>query len=386
VPWPARAFVVVLWTARGRATAPAYGRLPLEGRDGVVGARRYTEQQFRAAVADPQVRTMADLCRALGLVPRGGNYETVRWRGRQLGVDVDHELAWRRLGCGDAELRDAARTASTLSDLLRVLDVPVDGHRRQLVRARMEQLGLPERRRFSEPRPRPRPAARTYTDRDLLAALDDPDVDGYRALCRRLGLEPHTKTYERLRRRAHHLGTRIPAVWSRPGRRPGSPHDPSPTTSPPWPEQQIRDAVEASLSLTATLRALGSGLHQAAYARLRECIAAHGIDTSHFRADGGAGTRRRQAIDQLLQAGRPVNSTVLRRRLIEEGLKEHRCEACLGTTWRDHPTPLELDHVNGDRFDNRLANLRLLCPNCHALTPTYRGKNMRRGDGPPQPF
>lgn len=44
--------------------------------------------------------------------------------------------------------------------------------------------------------------------------------------------------------------------------------------------------------------------------------------------------------------------------------------------------PLELDHVNGDRTDNRLENLRLLCPNCHALTPTYRGRNIGRYSTP----
>jgi hypothetical protein len=67
---------------------------------------------------------------------------------------------------------------------------------------------------------------------------------------------------------------------------------------------------------------------------------------------------------------------------VEEGLKDHRCEACDLTRWRGRPIPLELDHIDGDRTNNELQNLRLLCPNCHALTPTYRGRNIGRGEGP----
>lgn len=65
----------------------------------------------------------------------------------------------------------------------------------------------------------------------------------------------------------------------------------------------------------------------------------------------------------------------LKQRLIKEGIFVHKCYNCNLTEWMTKIIPLELEHINGDKFDNRIENLTLLCPNCHALTPTYRGKN-----------
>lgn len=64
--------------------------------------------------------------------------------------------------------------------------------------------------------------------------------------------------------------------------------------------------------------------------------------------------------------------------LIESGKKEHKCENCNLTSWLNSLIPLELHHVDGNSKNNELNNIQLLCPNCHALTPNYRGKNKKR--------
>jgi len=74
---------------------------------------------------------------------------------------------------------------------------------------------------------------------------------------------------------------------------------------------------------------------------------------------------------------RPIQTFKLKHRLIREGILEPKCYRCGLTTWQGLPIPLELEHKNGNPHDNSLDNLTLLCPNCHALTATYRGKNKK---------
>jgi 5-methylcytosine-specific restriction endonuclease McrA len=68
----------------------------------------------------------------------------------------------------------------------------------------------------------------------------------------------------------------------------------------------------------------------------------------------------------------------LKLRLINAGLKENRCEECGISEWMGSPLSMALHHVNGDGRDNRLENIRFLCPNCHAQTPNYGGRNGHR--------
>jgi hypothetical protein len=84
-------------------------------------------------------------------------------------------------------------------------------------------------------------------------------------------------------------------------------------------------------------------------------------------------------IEEFLVVGRVgTNRTYLKTRLIAEGLKEDRCEECGLGDWRGRPLAIELHHINGDGTDNRLVNLKLLCPNCHAQTETWGGRNGHR--------
>jgi 5-methylcytosine-specific restriction endonuclease McrA len=82
--------------------------------------------------------------------------------------------------------------------------------------------------------------------------------------------------------------------------------------------------------------------------------------------------------EKLLVKGRRTSRGHLKARLIAAGLKESRCEGCGLTDWRGAPIGLQLHHRNGDKTDNRLINLQILCPNCHAQTDTWGGRNGRR--------
>lgn len=86
-------------------------------------------------------------------------------------------------------------------------------------------------------------------------------------------------------------------------------------------------------------------------------------------------------LEKLLRANQPRSRNNIKQRLISAGLKENRCEQCGIARWHKRPLSLALHHVNGDRHDNRLENLVLLCPNCHSQTPNFGSRNWRRRPG-----
>jgi len=115
---------------------------------------------------------------------------------------------------------------------------------------------------------------------------------------------------------------------------------------------------------------------------VRECMLRFGFSSDAWSkavARGDVVPRPRiRPLEEFLVAGRQIGRCNLKRRLIAEGLKENRCEQCGITEWQGKPLNMQLHHKDGDGTNNTLENLELLCPNCHAQTDTYGGRNGHR--------
>ena len=80
--------------------------------------------------------------------------------------------------------------------------------------------------------------------------------------------------------------------------------------------------------------------------------------------------------EEILAGTKNVHNSLVKTRLLREGLLKRECYECGLTTWRGKPAPLQMDHIDGDKTNNTLENLRILCCNCHAQTDTYSGRNL----------
>lgn len=151
-----------------------------------------------------------------------------------------------------------------------------------------------------------------------------------------------------------------------------------------WTEQDLHDAVRRSGSVRQVLSALGLREAGGNYTTIRQAITKARIDTAHFHGQGWRKGYHKPSVApqptaNLLVENSTFQSFKLKKRLFQEGYKEPKCELC-GWAKRsvDGRIPLELDHINGIHSDNRLSNLRILCPNCHSLQATHRGRNKKR--------
>jgi hypothetical protein len=155
-----------------------------------------------------------------------------------------------------------------------------------------------------------------------------------------------------------------------------------------WTDKELGDAVAECTSIAQVLRRLGLRAAGGNYDQIKAKVKALGFGTGHWTGQAHLRGKPnphapRQPLAAILRRGIAYQSNKLRKRLIKEAVFEARCASCGGTEWLHNLIPLELDHIDGDKTNNEISNLRLICPNCHALTPTYRGKNTKYGHIPP---
>jgi hypothetical protein len=145
-------------------------------------------------------------------------------------------------------------------------------------------------------------------------------------------------------------------------------------------KEQFIEAVASSRSIAETLTKLGVVPAGGNYRVAKGYIAKLGLDTSHMTGQGWLKGQRpgpRRPIEVYLTNQQTIKSVDLKARLFSARLKSESCESCRLSKWLDRPMPLELHHVDGNHLNNNLSNLQILCPNCHAMTDTYRGKNKK---------
>ncbi|MPY62009.1 HNH endonuclease signature motif containing protein [Streptomyces spongiae] len=157
-----------------------------------------------------------------------------------------------------------------------------------------------------------------------------------------------------------------------------------------WTREILEPVVAQATSLNEVLRRLGLDSVGGHHTHISRRIKAYGIDTSHFtrvvRTERQRYNQRRRTAEEILIEDTSVHatripSTRLKRAMRELGLEE-LCALCrMQPVWLGEPLPLEVDHVDGNWRNNRLENLRLLCPNCHSTTDSYRGRNKGRARG-----
>lgn len=150
-----------------------------------------------------------------------------------------------------------------------------------------------------------------------------------------------------------------------------------------WTEQDLINAVKTSKSIRQTLQKLGLREAGGNYFQIQKYLIEYKINYSHFTGKGwnkgltGIG-KPRNSLNTILIKNSNFQSYKLKKRLFLEGLKKPFCEECgWSKQAEDGRIPLELGHINGESHDNRLENLRILCPNCHSLKPTHRGRNKK---------
>lgn len=137
-----------------------------------------------------------------------------------------------------------------------------------------------------------------------------------------------------------------------------------------WTIESLTKACRESTSISQVLKKLNLRPAGGNYDHIKKIISRENVDISHFTGKGWSNGK------QLKEWSSYARATNAKDHLINE--KGHQCECCNNHSWLEHPIQLEIHHKDGNRLNNEISNLQLLCPNCHAMTDNWRGKKNSR--------
>lgn len=142
-------------------------------------------------------------------------------------------------------------------------------------------------------------------------------------------------------------------------------------------KEEFQKICESSESYREVAKKLGYSTNGgSSIERIKKLIVENDINIDHFKGQAHTKNKgKRIDIQEYLTNNLSITSHKLRLRLIEENIFEYKCNYCNNTTWYGNPIPLELHHIDGNKENNLLENLILLCPNCHYFTDNYKSKN-----------
>jgi hypothetical protein len=147
--------------------------------------------------------------------------------------------------------------------------------------------------------------------------------------------------------------------------------------------EQLLQAAKSNHSYAAIMRSLRIKPSEGNWRSLKVRMAELNIDTSNWKGShhGTGGTKPKPLV---LAANTPLTSPDrFKKQLIAKGILNNQCAVCrLSPFWNQQPLSLQLDHIDGDRDNQTISNLRLLCPNCHSQTPNFAGKALRKPRSP----
>ena len=143
--------------------------------------------------------------------------------------------------------------------------------------------------------------------------------------------------------------------------------------------EELKKIVLESTTYAEIMRKLGYTANRGnSHIGLKKYLKENNIDTSHLKGRHFTNTPEQYSLDEILVSDtKYTNMSKLKSRLLQSNLLEYKCACCGISTWQNKQLILQLDHINGNNRDNRIENLRLLCPNCHSQTETFCGRNKK---------